>query len=184
MIIEFDNTVALVKPEDDGELEMYAQVRDEVKTMAPGARYMRQHKLWLQTDGKRGWDGRTSILSKSHPSNGSAFFPTGMLPRIHTALVCKASMPITFNDLRAKPGVVVQNYTVPLRDYQQNAFIDAIGNHVVMGCSAPIYWPHGVLQIATGGGKTELAVAMCEALPVPTMFIVHRIHQGIGLVVS
>lgn len=176
MIIEFDNTVALIKPEDDGELEVYCQVRDEAKTLAPGARYMRQHKLWLQTKGTRGWDGRTSILSKPHPQNGSAFFPTGLLPYIYAQLTDTAAMPVTFNELRATPKVAVQNYTVPLRDYQQLAFIKAIGNHVTMGCSTPIHWPQGVLQLCTGAGKTELAVAICQAIPVPTMFVVHRKH--------
>ena len=165
MIIEFDNTVALVKAEDDGELEIYAQVRDEVKTMAPGARYMRQHKLWLQTNGTRGWDGRTSILSKPHPSNGSGFFPTGLLPYIHEQLVSKASMPITFKDLRAKPSILVPGqYNVPLRDYQWNALSDAVSNTVMMGTPRGFDWPQGVLQIATGGGKTEIAVAMCQWL--------------------
>jgi superfamily II DNA or RNA helicase len=176
MIIEFDNTVALVKPEDDGELEMYAQVREETKSLAPGARYMRQHKLWLQTKGARGWDGKTSILSKPHPSNGSAFFPTGLLPHIHTQLMCKANMPITLKDLRATPKLQQHSYTVPLRQYQIDALNSAITHRVFMGTGVGFHWPQGVLQIATGGGKTELAVAMCQALPVPTIFIVHRKH--------
>ncbi len=176
MLIEFDNTVALIKPENDGELEMYAQVRDEVKTMAPSARYMKQHKLWLKTKGARGWDGRTSILSKPHPSNGSAFFPTGLLPYIYSKLAKLAVLPFTFNDLRHTPPVPSYNYTVPLRDYQAIAFLDAVDNRVFMGTQAGYHWPQGVLQICTGGGKTELAVAMCQAIPVPTMFIVHRKH--------
>jgi superfamily II DNA or RNA helicase len=176
MLIEFDNTVALIKPEDDDELKMYAQVRDGVKTMAPGARYMRQHKLWLQTKGARGWDGRTSILSKAHPSNGSAFFPTGLLPYIHTKLAELVVLPFTFNDLRHTPPVPSYNYTVPLFDFQAIVFLDAVDNRVFMGTTAGYHWPQGVLQIATGGGKTELAVAMCQAIPVPTMFIVHRKH--------
>ncbi|KKN92326.1 hypothetical protein LCGC14_0208170 [marine sediment metagenome] len=176
MLIEFDNTIALVKPEGDGELEMYAQVREAVKTMAPGARYMRQHKLWLQTKGAKGWDGRTSILSKPHPSNGSAFFPTGLLPYIHAELAALATMPFTFNDLRHRPQMPSYEYSVPLRDYQADAFLAAVNNKVFMGTTAGYHWPQGVLQIATGGGKTELAVALCQAIPVPTMFIVHRKH--------
>jgi superfamily II DNA or RNA helicase len=137
---------------------------------------MRQHKLWLQSGGKRGWDGRTSILSKPHPSNGSAFFPTGLLPWIHTKLVIKATMPMTFKDLRHKPPMPTYSYTVPLRDYQQSAFLDGCGNMRHMGQGTPFHWPQGILQIATGGGKTELAVALCQAIPVPTMFVVHRKH--------
>ncbi len=177
MLIEFDNTVALVKPEDDGELEMYAQVREEAKCMAPGARYMRQHKLWLTSGGKAGWNGKTSILSKPHPSTGNAFFPTGLLPYIYTQLMSRAErMTITFNDLRPRPPMPSYGYTVPLYDYQANAFNDAVGNRVWMGQAKGFHWPQGILQIATGGGKTELAVALCQAIPVPTMFIVHRKH--------
>ena len=176
MLIEFDNTVALVKPEDDGELEMYAQVREEAKCMAPGARYMRQHKLWLTSGGKAGWNGKTSIMSKPHPRNGSAFFPTGLLPYIHTQLMIKARLAITLKDLRPRPPMPSYGYTVPLYDYQANAFNDAVGNRVWMGQAKGFHWPQGILQIATGGGKTELAVALCQAIPVPTMFIVHRKH--------
>jgi superfamily II DNA or RNA helicase len=176
MKIDFDNTIALIKPEDDGELEMYTQVREEVKTMAPGARYMRTHKLWLQTGGKRGWNGKTSVLSKPHPSNGSGFFPTGLLPYIHTQLMCKARMPVTFNDMRHKPTTKRQTYAVPLRAYQRDAVSMAFTRCLYMGTQRGFDWPQGVLQIATGGGKTEMAVAMCQAMPVPTMFIVHRKH--------
>lgn len=176
MLIEFDNTIALVKPEDDGELEMYAQVRDEVKTMAPGARYMRQHKLWLKTKGAQGWDGKTSIMSKLNV-NGSAYFPTGILPYIHEQLVGKAwAMPVTFNDLRYRPTVPNYSYNVPLREYQAAAYLSAVGNHKFMDDPIGFHWPQGIIQIATGGGKTELAVAMCQGIPVPTMFVVHRKH--------
>jgi superfamily II DNA or RNA helicase len=176
MLIEFDNTIALVKPEDDAEMEMYAMVRDEFKTTAPGAKYMTSHKLWLRTGGKAGWNGKTSILSKPHPSNGSAFFPTGLLPSIVTALYVKAGLTITFNDLRVRPPMPNYRYTVELRDYQKLALTAGAGNRVHMGTAGGYHWPHGIFQIATGGGKTELAVALCQAIPVPTMFIVHRKH--------
>ncbi len=175
MIIEFDNTVALIKPENEGELELYCQVRDAIKCDAPGARYMYQHKLWLRTGGKAGWDGKTSILSKPHPSNKSAFFPAGLLPLIHDKLMEKMTDTIQFNDLRVTPNVKAGTYTVPLRGYQAVCFLDAVTNTVTMG-GQKFHWPCGVLQIATGGGKTEIAVAMYQAMPVPTMFIAHRKH--------
>ena len=91
MIIEFDNTVALVKTEDKDELEAYCQVRDAIKCDAPGARYMYQHKLWLRTRGRSGWDGKTSILSRPGPRNGTSHFPTGLLPMVHYKLRCLIS---------------------------------------------------------------------------------------------
>jgi superfamily II DNA or RNA helicase len=177
MKIEFDNTVALVKPDNEGEAEVYGQVRDKVKTAVPSARYMYQHKLWLRTKGKQGWDGKTSILSKPHPSNRSAFFPTGLLPMVHDELMERMNGVIQFKDLRVVPPGMDMNptYTVPLRDYQQGAISPAMSNVVVMG-EMEHYWPCGVLKIATGGGKTEIAVAMYEAQPLPSVFVVHRKH--------
>ena len=176
MRIEFDNTVTLVTPESEGELEVYCIVRDELKTMAPAARYMYQHKLWLQTKGQQGWDGKTSIVSKPHPTNKKSFFPTGILPVVYTKMVDK--MPrvrYTFTDMRIKSSCVPGSYTVKLRNYQAEALDDALNNKITLGAST-FDWPAGILQIATGGGKTELAVAMCQAVPVPTVFIVHRKH--------
>jgi len=176
MLIEFDNTVALVKPADEAELEMYCQVRDAIKCDAPGARYMYQHKLWLRTRGKSGWDGKTSILSKPGPRNHTAFFPTGLLPMVYHRLT-KLTGPswIHLNDHRLNPGVLPGNYTVPLRDYQHECFLKSVGNYINMG-KWRYYWPCGVIQVATGGGKTEIAIAIYQAIPVPTMFIAHRRH--------
>jgi superfamily II DNA or RNA helicase len=115
-------------------------------------------------------------MSKPHPSSGSGFFPTGLLPYVHSELAMLANIRFTLKDLRHRPPMPNYNYTVPLFEYQARAFLQAVGNYKFMGTSAGFHWPHGVLQIATGGGKTELAVAMCQAIPVPTMFIVHRKH--------
>ncbi len=135
MLIEFDNTVALVKPDNEGEAEIYGQVRDKLKTAVPSARYMYQHKLWLRTKVKQGWDGKTSILSKPHPGNRSAFFPAGLMPMVNGELRVRISGVIRFKDLRVVPPGVDMNptYTVPLRDYQQNAIAQAISNVVIMG---------------------------------------------------
>ena len=43
------------------------------------------------------------------------------------------------------------------------------------------WWPRGIIHIATGGGKTEIAAAMLQMLQVPSVFIVHRkdlLHQA------
>jgi len=176
MLIEFDNTVALVKMATDAEVDAYNLIRRQTKTMAPGAKYMYQHKLYLRTKGKQGWDGKTGILNRPHPINKTAIFPTGMLPHTYTQLLPLINGGIQVNDLRAKPKIIPNpNYSVPLRDYQLKSLMQALQNNVVFD-DKPYYWPCGVLKIATGGGKTELAVAMYEAQPVPTVFVVHRKH--------
>ncbi len=172
MKLDFDNTVTLIHPENAAEIAVLEVVRTEAKVMAPRAKYMHTHKLYLRTRGKKGWDGKTSIISKPHPVNHSSNFPTGLLPHIYgkvTATIPKGD--VTFNDLRVvTPGVVGQ-HSLKLRDYQQAAFDAGLGNTF-----AGMPWPRGVQKIATGGGKTELAVAMYEATQVPTVFIVHRKH--------
>ncbi len=174
MLIEFDNTVALVKPENKAEADACAEVRLNAKAMAPGAKYMYTHKLWLRTKGKKGWDGKTSIISKAHPTTGSFNMPTGMLPTIYQALL-QLRIParaIRFNDLRCHTkaqGTGLHNLT--LRGYQQDAFDIAI-SHQFNGMA----WPQGVFKIATGGGKTELACALYQGIKVPTVFVVHRKH--------
>ena len=176
MLIEFDNTVALLKAQSQTELDAYALVRKQTKTDAPGARYMYQHKLYLMSKGKRGWDGKASILSKTHPVNKFAIFPTGLLPLIYNKLaVLLTANQIQLNDLRANPNLTIGSYTVPLFDYQADTLNKVVNNTITLG-GQNYYWPAGVIQIATGGGKTELAVALCQAISVPTVFVVHRKH--------
>lgn len=174
VLIEFDNTLALVKPENQTEADAFAEVRLDAKVVAPGAKYMYQHKLWLRTKGKKGWDGKTSIISKAHPTSRSSHFPTGMLPTVYQALL-QMRIPardIRFNDLRAHPktqGTGLHNLT--LRGYQQDAFDVAISNEF-----NGHHWPQGVFKMATGSGKTELACALYQGIKVPTVFVVHRKH--------
>ena len=170
MRFEFDNTVCLVKPENAAEILDLEVVREQAKVMAPGAKYMYNHKLYIRTKGKKGWDGKTSIISKLHPMNG-AQFPTGMLPYMYEQLLTP-KRDRTFNDLRVMaPSVGHRLHSVPLRDYQNDALDAALGNTF-----EGMPWPRGVVKIATGGGKTELAVAIYETTQMPTVFIVHRKH--------
>ena len=64
MKFDFDNTVTLIHPENAAEIAALEVVRTGAKVMAPGAKYMYTHKLYLRTRGKKGWDGKTSIISK------------------------------------------------------------------------------------------------------------------------
>ena len=174
MLIEFDNTLALVKPENTAEADAFSAVRKDGRVMAPSAKYMYHHKLWLRTKGKKGWDGKTSIISKAHKVNGSSHFPTGMLPTVYQALLQRRipARDIRFNDLRAHPTTSrSRKHNLTLRGYQQDAFDIAIGNQF-----NGMAWPMGVFKIATGGGKTELACALYQGLKVTTVFVVHRKH--------
>jgi len=171
MKFEFDNTVCLAKPENTAEITTLALVRSRAKVMAPGAKYMYNHKLYLRTKGKQGWDGKTSIISEIHPVTGGQF-PTGMLPFVYDQVIqAIPKKDVSFKDLRVVSPQIQGVHTVPLRGYQQEALDTAFGTEF-----AGMPWPRGVLKIATGGGKTELAVAMYETTKMPTVFVVHRKH--------
>ena len=170
MLIQFDNTVALCKVQTKTDHAAYIFLRAALKTMAPSARYMYTHKLWLKTKGKQGWDGKTSVLTKLHPLNRSGSFPTGLLPTVFERFSQQGIHP-DLQDLRHKPLVTQGTPKVKLRDYQESALVMGLSNKL-----GGFDWPCGVFKIATGGGKTELAVALYESNPVPTVFIVHRKH--------
>ncbi len=131
-------------------------------------------KKYLEDKLSKTWNGKVSIISKVHPMNG-AQFPTGLLPTFYEEII--ATIPkedVIFNDLRVvAPTVsgVHGMHNIPLRGYQQRA-LDAALSKTFAGMP----WPRGVLKIATGGGKTELAVAMYQMTKMPTVFIVHRKH--------
>ena len=77
---------------------------------------------------------------------------------------------LEINDLRQVPQIQYQASSVPLRDYQQAALRGAIRNH-----SAGTWWPRGILHIPTGGGKTEIAVAIVQTVPAATAFLVNQV---------
>jgi superfamily II DNA or RNA helicase len=77
---------------------------------------------------------------------------------------------MTLVDNRGLSPIHVQPTQIKLRDYQHSGVAASLSNTLPhLG-----WWPRGVIKVATGGGKTEMAVAMYEMNPVPTMFLVHR----------
>lgn len=121
-----------------------------LSTYAPGYRYTHLYK-------RKKWDGKVSLV------NGVTF-PTGLL-----LFVADKFPSTTIQDNRQINVPVLNDTTVPLRPYQWEAVQKAFGS-ALFGS----WWPRGVLKIATGGGKTEIAAAMIEMADVPTLFLVHR----------
>jgi len=163
MRIEFDNTKAIVLGECDSDNETYQKVRRATKAPAPGARFTRPYKEWKRSKGRRGWDGKTNILQES------GHFPTGYLPMVVEKLWKFGRVSPTLVDKRPTTRIKPWPVEVPLRNYQVESFNKGITNKY-----NGIWWPRGVFDIATGGGKTELAVAMFEYNPCKTLFLVNR----------
>lgn len=123
----------------------------KLSCFAPGYKY---HHLYR----RKLWDGKVKLIKNEK-------FLAGLTPfvdSLHTLRV---------NDNRGLglTNVVMNKTQVPLRDYQWSAIQSCFSN-TFQGT----WWPRGVLSVATGGGKTEIAVAMTEMTNVPTIFIVHR----------
>lgn len=160
MIIKFNNVLSTVEFESPQDEKAYLDVVKSNTVTAPGAQYMRSYKVWKKTKGKQGWDGQVRIIGKDQ-------FLTGLLPFVLTNIVGHG---ISLQDDRNIPsGIKLNPPSVQLRSYQRAAYNAALSNQF-----NSLWWPRGVIEVATGGGKTEIAVAIYQATMVPTLFIVHR----------
>jgi len=130
---------------------------------------MQAHKTFLKTKGKAGWNG------KVYSVGNDGTFLTGMLPRVIEKVNNKFKVDLIYVGPPRNPGAMKQ-YTVVLRDYQKLGVASMLNNKFNG------WWPRGILQAATGAGKTEMAVAMYQSLPLTSLFIVHLktlLHQTV-----
>lgn len=162
MEIVFDNCLATLVANTKSDQDVAHQLAKELSAPAPGAKYIKAHKVYLRSGGRRGWDG------KAHMMDG-AQFPTGLIEEALRVLSLYGVNP-TLTDRRS-----IRNlskfcaHDVPLRDYQNEALLS-----VMLNTLNGAWNPRGVLSMATGSGKTEVAAAIYQSLPVPTLFLVHR----------
>lgn len=132
-----------------------------MQCFAPGAFYTPQYKLYRKTKGRAGWNGKVTMVS-----NGG--FLTGLLPYAST-LLKKRHLELV--PVRMLPSLKFGPIPDYLRDYQKDAVRASFTNSF-----AGLWHPRGVIEIATGGGKTLTAGAMIQMAQVPTAFLVHRDH--------
>jgi len=168
MIITVDNVHGILTAEDQDDLKQLELLYEGAKVTAPGAEYTRLYRLWKKSRGKQGWDGKVRLLKRDptnvHPEY-QLNFPAGLFDSV-TQNLPKYSVC----DFRTIHTPTLVSPTVPLRDYQWEA-VSAAYQHKV----AKIWWPRGILHMATGSGKTECAAAMIQmTTPAPTLFLVHR----------
>ena len=135
-------------------LANYPRIQKCLQAYAPGYQYTYKYK-------RLGWDGKISLF------DGESF-PTGLLPLV-LEQIQKYNFPVTLSDDRNIPGITLKSSPVALRPYQEAAVSSALSN-TYLGT----WWPRGVIQIATGGGKTEIAADIILKTNVPTIFLVHR----------
>lgn len=110
------------------------------------------------------WDGRKHLFDKRTYS-----FPTGLLDLV-LDILSKQGVKHCVEDQRSpsKPSLPPMNPDVELRDYQKKAI------------SAALTHKRGVLEMATGSGKTTVAACIIARLQRPCLFFVHTkdlLHQ-------
>jgi superfamily II DNA or RNA helicase len=166
MKIEFDNVTSKVTVENKADKEAFDAIKTSMGVMAPGAEYTKAFRLYKKTKGKHGWNGKVNVLT------AAGNFPTGLLPEVMGRLWGTYKLLPTLIDNRPtlKP-IRVGNSPQPLemRPYQEEA---------LQACATSRFqslpWYRGIIEVATGGGKTEIAIELFRRNPRPTIFLVHR----------
>lgn len=121
----------------------------------------------------KGKDTTTNLLDVL---NGYSFY-TGLLPKL-LDFCEKRAITIAYADRRHMSlGALPYKgrHTIKMRPYQDAAILHAINTSV-----GTFNWYRGIFQIPTGGGKTEIAIALSMMYKGTTLFLVNRkelLHQ-------
>lgn len=133
------------------------KIEDATSFPVPGHQYM---PLFV----KKKWDGRRRLFNKR-----SQTLPTGLLPRVTAILDAEGLLYELAQEAEpAHEAITVRHPALKLRDYQ-SACLDA----AVAG-------QRGVIELATGSGKTAVAACIIAKLCRSTLFVVHTrdlLHQ-------
>jgi len=160
--IKAGNVSTEIIPDEASASSLKALLLRDFKVEIPGAKF-----TWAVMQGLS--DDMACLWEKNEEDNIELKIRSGLLPRLIAALN-KANIEFTVSgDNRGLTSPKLSGTKVPLFPYQYEAVKAAFGNTTDIG-----WTPRGVLEVATGGGKTEIAVAMYEMNPVPTFFLVHR----------
>lgn len=178
MIIEITNTICTLTAEKGDAEAPFRQLSNYLSVYAPGFKYTPTYKLYRASRGKRGWDGKVKLITHNN-------FATGLLPKCVDFLGNKAKVHLKdsrkINNSLIKFGDLdksLNSLPFQLRDYQLNAIYKSFKNTF-----HGMWWPRGIIQLATGGGKTEVAAAMILITQVPTLFVVNKktlLHQTVA----
>jgi superfamily II DNA or RNA helicase len=136
----------------------YSVIRDALSYEVAGADHIKRKNPRL-----RSWDGTKSFLDGRRKH-----FLTGFLPRVEEALkTYGVAYEIADNREAFFPSIKVNENVldgITLRDYQVRSIEQLLSSH------------RGVAQLATGAGKTEIAIAITAMMGVPTLFLTHRVN--------
>lgn len=130
-------------------------VRHSLKYLVPG------HEVAVRKVGKHRWDGTKSL----HDSR-KCRFPSGLIKTVTQYLDSIGCSYETVDARKREPRPVwpVCLSGIELRDYQSQSVVKFLNSG------------RGILQLATGAGKTEVAVAIAKSIGQPMMFLTHRVN--------
>lgn len=139
--------------------KLRAEIYKNLSYRKPGAEFTPSFR-------NKQWDGRVRFFTL-----GSQTFPAGFADDV-IHLFKKHSVGYELDDQReAVPNIsedIIKDACtlgdIQLRDYQRDAVIAGLEK-----C-------RGIIKIPTGGGKTEVAIAIIKALNLPTLFVVPGIE--------
>jgi superfamily II DNA or RNA helicase len=127
---------------------------------------------WFSDAWKKGhWDGRKRYARKQR--DGSLVVPTGFLSRI-TRELDREEWPYKLYDDRVFDTPESNCYE--LYDQIRGSLRLDLGRYAYQGDAVDraITAGRGIIKIATGGGKTEIAAAIIKSLGVPSIWLTHR----------
>lgn len=130
-----------------------AAIREATSYAVEGAQFSKMYRKGV-------WDGRKHLFKA-----GSGSFPTGLLPIVQEVLAVTET-PCEVHDHR--PAVTPLGRTYDL----VGVVMDGKYDYQLEAAKTAVEQKQGILQIATGGGKTEIACAITRYLGRPTMFMV------------
>ncbi len=146
--ITIDNVVSVLS----GASLPLPMIDSATSVVVPGYKYMKQFQ-------QGSWDGRRRLFNRR-----TKRFPSGLVPRV-TRILREHAVEYELQLPAEPPKINLDGkLTAPktkLRPYQQEAFDRALDEK------------RGIIEIATGGGKTLLAAHIIHHLSRPTVFLVH-----------
>jgi superfamily II DNA or RNA helicase len=164
-----NNSIRLADDEGIVSGELYKSFKRELA-------YQPEDYLWRQNESNPNWDGYISCVcySRAHckcsvPKDG-IHFPTGLFSRA-TQFFRDNSVAYDIADVRGQFPTRAINYSLSKIDTSGNPF--QLYDYQVKVIDQAIAAQRGIIQIATGGGKTKTAAGIIAALGVsPTIFYV------------